>query len=140
MRRMLFALLLSAVSAAASTAQTPAPQTPALPEYEVKWMIDTGEVYSGTLTMAIDAKGVVSGKLNLTVPTAVTGPVSGVVKDGVWTFKSTYTVVEQACSGTVEGTGKGPVDRKVITGTATIQGCSETPLTSTFTFTRLEKK
>jgi hypothetical protein len=135
MRRSITTLLLT-LSAAVFVAA----QTPAQPQYDAKWELDSGQVYTGTVAMAVDAKGVVSGKMHLTVPATVTGTLSGAVKDGVWTFKFPYTVIDQGCSGTVAGTGKIPADRKVITGTATIEGCSETPLSSTFTLTRQEKK
>jgi hypothetical protein len=139
MRRSLSVLAFVLSTALAGFAQT----SPAVaPTYDTRWeIIDSGEVYSGTMTLAIDAKGAVTGKMSLTSPAPVTANVSGQVKGDVWTFKFPYTVMaDTECNGTVAGTGKVPADRKIISGTATIEGCSETPLKSTFTLTRQEKK
>ena len=139
MRRSLVFFVLMAAVAAAPRAQSPKP-APAGPTYDVSFTLADGQIYSGTTTFTVDAKGVVDGKMVITSPTGVTSTLAGTLKDGVWTFKYGYTLAEQNCSGTVAGTAKVPADRKVITGSATIEGCSETPLSAVFTFSQQVKK
>jgi hypothetical protein len=129
--------VLALLSAAALPIQA---QTPPAPQYDAKFVLTTGEVYAGTTTFSVDAKGVVTGKMVLTIPTAVNSTLAGSLKDGVWTFKYTYSAPEQGCSGTVTGTAKVPTDRKLISGNVMIDGCSDEPLGAVFTFTQQEKK
>lgn len=114
------------------------------PAYDAKFTVETengNQVYMGTTTFVVDAKGVVSGKMELTQPIGVSATLAGAVKAGTWTFEYPYSIAEQNCSGTVKGTGTVPADRKAISGTATILGaCVQQPLNSTFSFTLPEKK
>lgn len=134
MRGFIFIVALLCAAALAVQAQTPAPQ------YDAKWVLTTGDVHEGTTTFAVDAKGVVTGKMVLTIPTPVNSSLAGTLKDGVWTFKFPYEAPEQNCAGTVTGTAKVPADRKLISGNAVIDGCSDEPIAAVFTFTRQEKK
>ena len=132
--RRIFSVLVLLTAATAIQAQTPPPQ------YDAKFVLTTGAVYEGTTTFVVDAKGVVTGKMVLTIPTPVNSDLSGSLKDGIWTFKYSYSAPEQGCTGTVTGTAKVPTDRKLISGNAIIGGCSDEPLAAVFTFTRQVKK
>ena len=114
------------------------------PVYDATFSVTTDngtQAYTGTTTFVVDAKGVVTGKMNLTQPTAVEGTLSGTIKGGTWTFEYPYSIAEQNCSGTVKGTGTVPADRKAISGTATILGgCTSQPLAAPFAFKLQEKK
>ena len=136
MRRVLLALSLAAATSVSSIAQTPTPE----PVYDVSFVLTDGQVYTGTTTFVVDAKGVVTGQMTLTQPTPVASTLAGSLKDAVWTFKYNYSATEQACAGSVTGTAKVPTDRKLISGNAIITGCSEEPLAAVFTFTLKPKK
>jgi hypothetical protein len=118
---------------------------PAGPVYDVKFTVPGNEgpqVYTGTTTFAVDAKGGVSGKFHITAPTEVFGTLNGTIKGGTWTFDYPYTIPAQNnCSGTVKGAVPVSADRKVISGDVVIGGaCTEAPLSATFSFTLQEKK
>src|SRR5262245_6925967 len=117
---------------------------PAGPVYDVKFTVPGNEgpqVYTGTTTFVVDAKGGVSGKFHITTPTEVTATLNGTVKGGTWTFDYPYTIPAQACSGTVKGSVPVSADRKSISGDVVIGGaCTESPLSATFIFTLQEKK
>ncbi len=133
-------VLAGAIVAAGWVQQSAAPA----PVYDATFSVTTEngtQAYTGTTTFVVDAKGVVTGKMNLTQPTAVEGTLSGTIKGGTWTFEYPYSIAEQNCSGTVKGTGTVPADHKAISGTATILGaCTSQPLAATFTFKLQEKK
>jgi hypothetical protein len=137
---MLRPIVLAGLLVATSAFQT----APAAPTYDAKYSVQTpdgAQDYTGTTTFAVDAKGVVTGKMTLNNPTVVTANLNGTIKDGVWTFEYEYAIPDRNCTGTVKGTGKVPADRKLISGSAAISGaCAEQPLTATFSFTRQEAK
>ena len=115
-----------------------AQQAPAT--YDAKFTTAEGQVYSGTLTFAVDAKGVVTGKMKLVDPTEVTGTLAGTVKGGMWTFEYPYEIPAQGCTGTVKGSAKVPADQKVIEGKGIAGGaCAEQPIELTFTLTKQGK-
>lgn len=113
------------------------------PVYNVSWIAGPpGEeaTYTGTATMNVDAKGVVTGKLALVDPVGVNAVLSGTIVKDVWTFEFPYEIPDQMCNGTLKGTGKVADGRKTIQGTAVIGGgCVPEPFSSTFTFTLKEK-
>ena len=110
------------------------------PTYDAKFTTAEGQVYSGTLTFAVDAKGVVTGKMKLVDPTEVTGTLAGTVKGGMWTFEYPYEIPAQGCTGTVKGSAKVPADQKVIEGKGIAGGgCAEQPIELTFTLTKQAK-
>ena len=97
--------------------------------------------YSGTTTFNVDAKGVVTGKMAISSPTTVRANIAGQIEKGTWTFKYTYEMPDQGCTGTLEGTGAVPADRKTISGKVTIGGdCAPETMPGTFTFKLQEKK
>ena len=97
--------------------------------------------YTGTTTFNVDAKGVVTGKMAIANPTTVRANISGQIDKGTWTFKYTYEMPDQGCTGTLEGTGAVPADRKTISGKVVIGGeCAPDPFNGTFTFKLQEKK
>ena len=112
----------------------------AAPTYDAKFTGADGQVYTGTLTFAVDAKGVVTGKMKLVDPIEVTGTLAGTVKGGTWTFEYPYEIPSQGCTGVVKGTAKVPTDQKVIEGRGVAGGaCAEQPIELTFTLTRQAK-
>jgi hypothetical protein len=97
--------------------------------------------YTGTSTFSVDAKGAVTGKMAIVAPTTVRANISGQIVKGTWTFKYTYDMPDQGCTGTLEGTAAVPADRKAISGKVLIGGdCSPEPMNGTFTFKLQEKK
>jgi len=132
---MLRALVLSTLVAASAFQAAPAQ-----PTYDAKFVTSEGQAYTGTVTFAVDAKGVVSGKMRLTDPAEVLGTLAGTVKGGKWTFEYPYEIPAQGCTGTVKGDATVPADAKVIEGKAVAGGgCSEQPIDLTFTFTKQAK-
>ncbi len=133
-------MLRFAVLAAALATSGPlqnAPQAPPAPTYDARFTGADGQVYSGTLTFAVDAKGAVSGKMRLTDPLEILATLAGTVKDGKWSFEFPYEIPEQGCTGVVKGTATVPADGKVIQGTGVAGGgCTEQPIDLTFAFTR----
>ena len=89
---MLRTLILSSAIAVGALQEAPAPQAPT---YDAKFLTAEGQAYTGTVTFAVDAKGVVSGNTKLTDPTQVLGKLSGTVKGGKWTFEYPYEIPEQ---------------------------------------------
>lgn len=97
--------------------------------------------YTGTSTFSVDAKGVVSGKMAIVSPTTVRATIAGQIEKGTWTFKYSYEMPDQGCTGSLEGSAPVPADRKVISGKVLIGGdCSPEPMNGTFTFKLQEKK
>jgi hypothetical protein len=134
MRRFISMFALLCAAALPIEAQTPPPQ------YDARFVLTNGAVYEGTTTFVVDEKSVVTGRMVLTVPTPVNSTLAGSLKDGIWTFKYAYIATDDGCSGTVTGTAKVPTDRKLISGNAVIDGCTEEPLAAVFTFTGRDKK
>jgi hypothetical protein len=97
--------------------------------------------YTGTSTFNVDAKGMVTGTMSIASPTTVRANISGQIEKGIWTFKYTYEMPDQGCTGTLEGSGAVPADRKTISGKVVIGGeCAPEPFNGTFTFKLQEKK
>ena len=97
--------------------------------------------YTGTSTFNVDAKGVVTGKMAINNPTTVRANLAGQIEKGTWTFKYTYEMPDQGCTGTLEGSAPVPADRKTISGKVVIGGeCAPEPFNGTFTFKLQEKK
>lgn len=108
--------------------------------YDAKFIGADGQVYTGTMTFGVDAKGAVTGKMKLVDPIEVTGTLAGTVKAGTWTFEFPYEIPSQGCTGVVKGTAKVPADQKVIEGKGVAGGaCAEQPIELTFTLTRQAK-
>jgi hypothetical protein len=123
---------LAALLLAAATLQT----GQAAPTYDVSFVLEQG-TYTGTTTFAVSRAGQVTGTMKLTVPTVVDAVLGGTVKENTWTFKYDYTIPEQGCTGFVEGTGTISDDKASVKGNASIGGgCTQEPLTATFTFTK----
>ena len=134
---MLRSLVFAAVLAGSGVWQGTAPAPPPEPTYDAKYTDGDGQVYTGTVTFTVDAKGAVTGKMKLTDPVEILATLNGTVKDGKWTFDYAYEIPAQACSGTAKGTGDVATDGKTVQGTAVAGGtCSEQPIQLTFTFTK----
>lgn len=137
-------LVLTSVAAGLLAAMMVLPGAAQAPTYNVSWLAGPPgqeQTYTGTTTFAVDAKGVVTGKLGITVPTAVNAALAGTVVKDTWTFEYGYEIPAQECSGTIKGTAKVADGRKTIEGTALIAGgCTPEPFNSTFKFTLQEKQ
>jgi hypothetical protein len=134
---MLRTLILSSAIAAGALQAAPTPQAPT---YDAKFVSSEGQAYTGTVTFAVDAKGVVTGTMKLVDPVQVLGKLGGTVKDGKWTFEYPYEIPEQGCTGTVKGEGKVSADNKTVEGSGVAGGgCAEQPIQLTFTFTKQAK-
>lgn len=97
--------------------------------------------YTGTSTFSVDAKGAVTGKMVITSPTTVRASIAGTLEKGTWTFKYSYEMPDQGCTGSLEGSAAVPADRKAISGKVLIGGdCAPEPMNGTFTFKLQEKK
>ena len=131
---MVRALIVATTLAVVSAQNAKAPEPPT---YDAKFTTAEGQVYTGTLTFSVDAKGAVSGKMTLVDPVEVTGTLAGTVKGGKWTFEFPYEIPQQGCTGVVKGEADVPADRKVINGKGVAGGgCAEQPIDLTFTLTR----
>jgi hypothetical protein len=136
--------LMVGLAAAALALTVIMPALAQAPTYSVSWLGGPpGQevTYTGTATLSVDAKGVVTGKMALTDPIAVNGVLGGSIANDTWTFEFPYEIPDQQCSGTLKGTGKVGAGRKTIQGTAVIGGaCAPEPFNSSFTMTLQEKK
>ncbi len=114
------------------------------PTYDVSWVAGppgSEQTYTGTATMAVDGKGVVTGKLAITSPEAVNATLTGTVAKDTWTFEYPYEIPVQGCTGVIKGTARIGAGKKTVEGTAMIGGgCAPEPFNSTFKFTLQEKK
>jgi hypothetical protein len=137
MRRVISAVVMVVMAVAALPVFAQAPTS------NVSWIAGpSGEeqTYTGTTTFLVDAKGVVSGKLAITMPAAVNAALAGRVENGTWTFEYAYEIPDQMCTGVIKGTASVGEGRKVIEGTATIGGsCALEPFGSSFKMTLREK-
>ena len=133
-------VLAGAIMAAGWVQQGAAPA----PVYDATFSVTTDngtQAYTGTTTFVVDAKGGVTGKMNLTQPTGGRGHPVRDDQGRNLDVRVPYSIAAQNCTGTVKGTGTVPADRKAISGTATILGgCTSQPLSATFTFKLQEKK
>ena len=130
---------LAAVSVAVQASQTPAVE----PVYAVSFTLGPGDeqVFTGTTTFRVAAKGVVSGTMSINNPLTIRAALAGSVAGGAWTFEFPYENVDEGCVGVVKGTAKVPADRKLISGNATIGGdCSPEGVAATFSFTQQQKE
>ena len=114
------------------------------PVYDVTWVAGppgSEQTYTGTATMNVDAKGVVTGKLGLTSPVAVNANLAGSIAKDTLTLEFPYEIPDQQCTGAIKGTGTIAAGRKTIEGTAMIGGActQDQPFNSTFKFTLREK-
>jgi len=133
---MIRALLFSSVVAVV----TVLPYMRPAPIYDATFTV-AQQVYTGTAAFAVDRRGTVSGKLQLSQPAVVVGMLGGAVKSGTWTFEYPYEIPALGCVGAVKGTATFAPDRKTVSGTATVAGaCTEKPESATFTFKLRERK
>lgn len=133
---MIRALLFSSVVSVA----TVLPYLRPAPTYDATFTV-AQQVYTGTAAMAVDRRGAVTGKLQLSQPAIVIGVLGGAVKSGTWTFEYPYEIPALGCAGTVKGTATFAPDRKTVSGTATVGGaCTDKPESATFTFKLRERR
>jgi hypothetical protein len=102
-------------------AQTKKPGAEKPVTYDVTITAD-GTPYTGTMVLAV-ARGKVSGTMDLTKPTAVTGKPAGTVKGGEMTLDFAYHMVERKCDGQIAMNIKVPPKPAEAKGTVSIVGC-----------------
>jgi hypothetical protein len=86
-----------------------------------------GKPYTGTMVLTI-AGGTVTGTMNITTPTAVTGTPAGTAKAGRLKLEFPYKMAERACEGQIAMEIPLPKkDAGPATGTALIAGCGRAP-------------
>lgn len=113
--------MLAASAIASLSAQARKPAGTKGVTYELSISADGG-VYTGTLNLVTNA-GKVSGAMQITQPTEITGRVSGTVKSGEFALDFPYRMVQRNCDGRIAMSVKAPVKDAVSKGTVSIQGC-----------------
>ncbi len=106
--------------AAAASAQTKTPAGTKSVTYDIT--VNADAVYSGTTELSID-RGAVTGNMLLTVPTEITGKVSGTSKAGVVMLDFPYTMTQRNCTGNVKMQITLPPKLGPAKGTMEASGC-----------------
>lgn len=137
--RAVFGSVVLVMAGAALGAQAPKAE----PVYDVTFLAGPAgqeATYTGTSTLNVDAKGMVTGKMTIVSPTTVRATLTGQIAKGTWTFDYAYEMPDQGCTGVLKGTATVTDDKKAISGTALIGGeCVPEPMNGTFTFKLKEK-
>jgi hypothetical protein len=107
------------MAAAAASAQTKPSGTKSV-TYDIT--VNADAVYSGTTELSID-RGAVTGNMLLTVPTEITGKVSGTSKAGVVSLDFPYTMTQRNCTGNVKMQITLPPKPGPAKGTMEASGC-----------------
>lgn len=81
-----------------------------------------GTPYSGQMVLAV-AGGKVTGTMNITKPTAITGKAAGTVKAGEMMLDFPFRMVERQCDGQIAMTFKLPPKPAETKGAVSIIGC-----------------
>ena len=106
MRRTVPCLVLAA-AAFAACAGNPQPGEPGYPynlsgPYTTLFLVD-GTPYRGTMSLETAPGGVVTGSFIVTEPARVEGSVEGTIAADTVRFAMPYEILENGCSGTVNG-------------------------------------
>jgi hypothetical protein len=121
MARYLVAGMMVAALAAGLSAQTRKPAGAKPVTYDVTITTD-GTPYTGTMVLSV-VGGKVSGTMNITQPTAVTGKAAGTVKAGEMSLDFPFHMVERKCDGQIAMNFKMPAKPAETKGTVSIVGC-----------------
>lgn len=91
--------------------------------YDVTIQAD-GAAYTGTMELTVVA-GKVTGAMNITQPTEITGKAAGASKAGQMKLNFPYRMVQRACDGQIAMDIKMPATAAAgpATGTVSISGC-----------------
>lgn len=129
LRHAMTASLLAVVVAIPAEAQTKKPSNSIT--YDVTINAD-GKPYTGTMALAVRA-GKVTGDMDITAPTAITGKAAGTVKAGKMDLDFPYRMVQRACDGQIAMTIAFPAKMGAApaNGTVSITGCEGNKLTGT---------
>jgi hypothetical protein len=116
--------LLSLVVSTASAEQKSAAAKPTV--YDLTIQAD-GAAYTGTMELTV-AGGKVSGAMNITQPTEITGKPSGTSKAGLMKLDFAYRMVQRGCDGQIAMEIKMPAKAGAgpAAGTVSIIGCGRT--------------
>ena len=121
MTRQLMTGVMIAAFTVAAVAQTKKPAAAKPVTYDVTITAD-GAPYTGKMVLTV-AGGKVSGTMNLTQPTAITGKAAGMVKGGEMLLDFPYQMVERKCEGQIAMNIKMPAKPGEAKGTVSIAGC-----------------
>ena len=121
MTRYLVGGLIIVALAAGTSAQTGKPAGVKPVTYDVTITAD-GTAYTGTMVLAV-AGSKVTGSMNITQPTSVTGKAAGTVKAGEVSLDFPYEMPERKCDGQIAMTFKMPGKPAQTKGTVSIVGC-----------------
>jgi hypothetical protein len=94
--------------------------------YDTTIKTSENEVYTGTVEMTVD-RGKVTGDLNLTSPTHITGKIAGTSKANVLSLDFTYLMTERKCEGPVKMTINIPPKPGPAAGTMEAGECGGGP-------------
>ena len=119
-RQVTTAVMVAALGVGAA-AQTKKPAGAKPVTYDVTITAE-GKPYSGQMVLA-GAGGKVTGTMNITTPTAITGKAAGTVKAGEMTLDFPYRMVERQCDGQIAMSFKLPPKPAETKGTVSIVGC-----------------
>ena len=114
------ACIAMAGSVSAQTAQAKKPAGTKGVTYDVT--INADAVYTGTMELTV-VGGKVTGNLNLTSPTPITGKIAGTSKAGVLSLDFPYVMTERNCEGNVKMTIKVPPKTGPAAGTMEAGSC-----------------
>lgn len=116
--------VLSLVVLPAFAQQKPAAGKPTV--YDLTIQAD-GAAYTGTMELTV-AGGKVSGAMNITQPTEITGKPAGTSKAGQMKLEFPYRMVQRNCDGQITMDLKVPAKPSAApaTGTVSITGCGRT--------------
>jgi hypothetical protein len=123
------ASLLAVVVALPADAQTKKPANTLT--HDVTITAD-GTPYTGTMTLTVNA-GKVTGDMNITTPTAITGKAAGTVKAGKMDLDFPYRMVQRGCDGKIAMAIALPAKMGATpaTGAVSITGCEGNKLSGT---------
>lgn len=105
-------------------------------EYDVEFVADDGQVYTGTMQIETGAGGAVTGVMAIRDPVTIDGDLEGLIVGAELTMTVPYSIVENGCSGVASGGGVVSEGGGSVAGTVEIDDeCSGAPFSAEFTFT-----
>jgi hypothetical protein len=105
-------------------------------EYDVEFLADDGQAYTGTMELETVAGGAVTGVMALRSPATVDGSVEGLIIGAELSITVPYAIVENGCGGVASGSGIIAEGGGSVTGDVDINDeCQGAPFSATFTLT-----
>lgn len=104
--------------------------------YAAEFVVDAAS-YTGSMTLATAAGGMVTGSMNVTSPATITGSVNGTIAADTLTFESAYEIAENGCTGIVTGVGVIAEGGGAVNGSMDVYDeCADQTLEGSFALTR----